>query len=107
MLGENTATFRKLNARSIFVGRQPVNKITADINRFRRGCSDKIPGSKYQWVRIPADKIPRTKYRGQNTAVQNTAGHNTSVKIPVVIIPYWTKYHTGQNTILDKIPYWT
>ena len=56
---------------------------------------------------MPADKIPRTKYRGQNTAVQNTAGHNTSAKIPVVIIPYWTKYHTGQNTALDKIPHWT
>ena len=54
-----------------------------------------------------ADKIPRSKYRGQNTAVQNTAGHNTNVKIPVVIIPYWTKYHTGQNTVLDKIPHWT
>ena len=67
-------------------------------------CSDKIPGSKYQWVKIPADKIPLSKYCGQNTAVQNTAGHNTGVKIPVVIIPYWTKYHTGHNTILDKIP---
>ena len=58
-------------------------------------CSDKIPGSKYQWVRMPADKIPRSKYRGQNTAVPNTAGHNTSAKIPVVIIQHWTKYHTG------------
>ena len=77
------------------------------MHTFVSRCSEKISGSQYQWVRIPADKIPRMKSHGRNTAVQNTAGHNTSGKIPVVIIPYWTKYLIGQNTALDKIPHWT
>mgnify|MGYP001791781242 FL=1 len=51
--------------------------------------------------------MPLSKYHGQNTVVQNTEVYNTGVKIPVVIIPYWTKYHAGQNTALDKIPHWT
>ena len=55
-----------------------------------------IPKSEYH-----VSKYRRTKYRRQNIA-----GHITSVKIPVVTIPYWLKYRSfnGSTTGMSILP---
>ena len=62
--------------------------------------------TKYQGQNTNGSEYRRTKYRGQNTAVKIP-----QYRIPQVIIPVskyqWLQYHTGQNTVLVKIPYWT
>ena len=62
--------------------------------------------TKYQGQNTNGSEYRRTKYRRQNTTVKLP-----QYRIPQVIIPVskyqGLQYHTGQNTVLVKIPYWT